>query len=415
MNKHHPYNKIIEKKLEQLPVGDTDLLWNEMHLILDEKMPQKKEKRRFFLWFLFSNGFLLLTISIIIAGTSLYLLFKRQESAALIKKLAEASQFNNAGNKNPTTNYTVEKTTLAVDKQNKKSSNNIFVGSVLAKGEVENIQNTFLEVKTIYEVKKQQERNRFTVALQDLSIPGFNYDIAAIDPRSLKADLIHESVNGAEKNSLNQQQETNTDKEKNGTRRKERQAYAGIISGVDISSVKFNSGKAGGTMGVIIGYPLNEKFSIESGLLWDTKKVYDNGDHFKLNGFTPSNGVKIVAVNGRSKIYEVPINIKYTIKPGKSSLFATAGLSSYFMRLENYDYEYTQNNQPGGHNYLSYKNKTQDLFSVVNLSVGFIRKLNDRGSIRIEPYLKLPLKNIGVCNMPITSTGLNIGFIKTLR
>src|ERR1044071_7580053 len=114
MKKHHPYNKIIEKKLEQLPVADTDLLWNEMHLILDEKMPQKKEKRRFFLWFLFSNGFLLLTISAIIAGSSLYFLFKRQSIAAVIEKIPEASQFNTAGNKKVTAISTDEKNSLAI-------------------------------------------------------------------------------------------------------------------------------------------------------------------------------------------------------------------------------------------------------------------------------------------------------------
>ena len=74
-----------------------------------------------------------------------------------------------------------------------------------------------------------------------------------------------------------------------------------------------------------------------------------------------------------------------------------------------------QNNQPGGHNYLSYTNETKNWFSVVNLSLGYTHKLGGNGSIRVEPYLKIPIKNIGVGNMPITSTGLNIGFTKTLR
>src|SRR5437773_2618921 len=70
MNKH-PYNSIIERKLEQLPAADADHLWNDMHSILDKKMPQKKEKRRFILWFLSLNGLLLLTIvSVIITGSS---------------------------------------------------------------------------------------------------------------------------------------------------------------------------------------------------------------------------------------------------------------------------------------------------------------------------------------------------------
>jgi hypothetical protein len=54
MNKHHTYKNIIERKLEQLPAADAELLWNDMHSILDKKMPQKKERRRFIIWFLSS-------------------------------------------------------------------------------------------------------------------------------------------------------------------------------------------------------------------------------------------------------------------------------------------------------------------------------------------------------------------------
>ena len=182
-----------------------------------------------------------------------------------------------------------------------------------------------------------------------------------------------------------------------------------------MSSIRFQSAKTGTTMGLIIGYAFNKKWSLESGLLWDTKRVYDDGSYFNPPGYTPTNGITITAVNGRSRLYELPVNLKYTIISGRHRLFATSGLSSYLMRSENYDYEYTQNNQPGGHNYLTYKNKTRNWFSVVNFSVGYTRKLGGNGSIRVEPYLKLPITNLGVGNMPIMSTGLNIGFTKPLR
>jgi len=60
-------------------------------------------------------------------------------------------------------------------------------------------------------------------------------------------------------------------------------------------------------------------------------------------------------------------------------------------------------------------NETKNWFSVANFNIGYTHKLGDIGSMRVEPYLRLPIKNIGVGNMPITSTGLNIGFTKTLR
>jgi hypothetical protein len=187
------------------------------------------------------------------------------------------------------------------------------------------------------------------------------------------------------------------------------------VTGVDLSSIHFQSMKTGATKGLIIGYAFNKNWSIESGLLWDKKRFYDDGRYFSPAGYTPTPGTTIVAVNGTNRLYEWPINMKYIIIPQKHSLFITAGISSYYMRSENYDYEYVQNNQPGGHNYLSYKNESKNWFSVVNLSMGYSHKLGDIGSLRIEPYVKLPIKNLGVGNMPIMSTGLNIGFTKTLR
>jgi len=191
--------------------------------------------------------------------------------------------------------------------------------------------------------------------------------------------------------------------------------YAAIMFGVDMSSVHFQSVKSGATTGFIIGYAFNQKWSIESGLLWDTKRVYDDGSYFNPPGYTPTNGVTIIAVNGKSRLYELPVNMKYTIISGKHNLFATTGISSYLMRTENYDYEYTQTNQPGGHNYLSYTKETKNWFSVANFSIGYTHKLGGNGSIRVEPYLKVPLTNLGTANMPIMSTGLSIGFTKPLR
>ena len=51
MEKHHSYNNIIESKLEHLPAADVSQLWTGMMGILDERMPEKKRKRRFFRWF----------------------------------------------------------------------------------------------------------------------------------------------------------------------------------------------------------------------------------------------------------------------------------------------------------------------------------------------------------------------------
>src|SRR6187399_1584492 len=95
MNKHHPYKNIIERKLEQLPAADADNLWNDMHSILDKEMPQKKERRRFIIWFVSNKGLLLLTIGLfVITGSSLFFLSTKESSAVTIKKLPSSQQPN---------------------------------------------------------------------------------------------------------------------------------------------------------------------------------------------------------------------------------------------------------------------------------------------------------------------------------
>ena len=433
MNKHHSHNNIIERKLEQLSPVDADHLWNDMHSILDKKMPQKKERRRFIVWwFLSGRGLLLLSVVVFIStGSSLYFLSAKETSAVPAEKLHVSSQSDKLIEDGTATASLEGNENIAnASEPNKKTGNDISTAAQSSSAVDQVINNNFITEQT----KKQSKKNiakekfnqpipgsekytsnlQFSQPIQNISKPIKNFDIAPVTLESIHQGLV---ITTKHNEPVSPQLEPVTNKvmKTNNRINNESGFYAGIMTGVDVSSIRFRSVRTGATKGFIIGYAFNKKWSIESGLLWDTKRVYDNGTHFNPPGYTPTNGITIVAVNGKSRLYELPVNLKYTIISGKHSLFTTAGLSSYIMRSENYDYEYEQNGQPGGHNYLSYTNATKNWFSVVNLSIGYTHKLRDIGSIRIEPYLKLPLKNIGVGNMPVTSTGLNIGFTKPLR
>ena len=435
MNKRHPHNNIIERKLEQLPPADADHLWNDMHMILDKKMPQKKERRRFIgWWFLSGKGLLLMSLGLfIIIGSSMFFLSIKESSAVTIKKLPGSSQsdkfIEDSGAKVP--GGSKDNITIA-NEPNQKTNDKISATTPSANVVDHVINNSLITLQTIKQSKEYTTKEQFNEPIQDykkyiakeqfnqpihdISKADANFDIAPVNLKSIYQDFLIATNHNEEKDSLSQQLKLVANKVKTNTRNNnETGFYTGIISGVDLSSIHFQSVKTGASKGLIIGYAFNKKWSIESGLLWDTKRVYDNGKYFNPPGYTPTNGITIVAVNGKSRLYEWPVNMKYTIISGKHSLFATTGLSSYFMRSENYDYEYEQNNQPGGHNYLSYKNETKNWFSVFNFSVGYTHKLGDIGSMRIEPYLKLPIKNLGVGNMPIMSTGLNVGFTKKIK
>jgi hypothetical protein len=434
MNKGHHYNHLVERKLGELAGADTDQLWNVMRTILDQKMPEKKERRRFIPWLVNDKSVLLVGAAslITISAFSVFFLSIRQNSTRNLPALSHSIQDDK----------TIEGETGIVS-QNKKKNATVHAGhpqagkvsqqsisadpsNLMGAGITEHndgsqiINNLSAGLKTT--PNGGQEKSVDSKALSGDKQRAEVLSIVALTTSPGQATFQFENSNLLNEHSP----ATNFprlngfagQRKKNGSSRTgmndEKGLYAGIVSGIDLSSIHFQSLKTGVSKGLIIGYSFNKHWSVESGLLWDNKRFYDDGSTFAPPGYTPTGGVRIVGVNGKSRLYEWPINVKYVIVPEINGLFTTLGFSSYYMKHENYDYEYVQNNQPGGHNYLAYTNVSKNWFSVLNMSLGYSHKLGGVGSVRVEPYLKVPLKNLGVGNMPIMSTGLNIGFTRSL-
>ena len=193
--------------------------------------------------------------------------------------------------------------------------------------------------------------------------------------------------------------------------------YIGLIVGIDATTVKFQKMEnAGYSLGLLIGYELNKKWSVETGFFWDKKFYYTEGQYFNTEKiYIPPNS-RITDVKGNCKMIELPIIIKYNFSfSKKSSWFATAGLSSYFMKKEDYNYIYYYSSTGiSVARYKSYSNSSSQLFSVVQLSGGYTHKLGKFAVLRLEPYVKLPVKGVGIGKIPLLSTGFNVGIIKEL-
>jgi hypothetical protein len=189
--------------------------------------------------------------------------------------------------------------------------------------------------------------------------------------------------------------------------------YAGILGAPDISTVKMQSVKGvGSTIGVLLGYAINARWSVETGAYIESKKYYTDGEYFKK---TLPYGAKLLNVNGTCYMWEIPINVRYTFNPeGKMKWFATGGLSTYLMSKENYTYAYESTSGWYGQSNWNIRKASQYPFSIVNLSAGFEQRLGRVGNLRVEPYLRLPLEGIGTGKLPITSAGVNIGFTRRL-
>jgi Outer membrane protein beta-barrel domain len=189
--------------------------------------------------------------------------------------------------------------------------------------------------------------------------------------------------------------------------------YAGIIVGAGFNEVKNQwPAKPGFEFGARAGYRFNSRFSAEAGIVFAKKNYYSDGKFFKMDKVAPSmpTGMEILSLNGSSSVFQIPVKIKYNFPLNKKAqLFGTAGISSYILTKEKNDYFILYN---GTRQTISstYNEQHRYLAAALDISIGYEIKHSKNKSLRIEPYLQVPLKGIGVGKMPVTGAGLHLGY-----
>jgi hypothetical protein len=193
--------------------------------------------------------------------------------------------------------------------------------------------------------------------------------------------------------------------------------YVGILGGLDASAVRFQKvQQLGNDLGILMGFDISKRWSVEAGIFTDKKSYYTDGEYFNASKiYLPANS-KITWVAGNCRMWEIPVSVKYSFKQKKnSSWFAAAGVSSYLMKEENYNYNYyytlTGQNVERAK---SYSNASRNLLSVAQISVGYTHRLGKFADLRIEPYLKYAVNGAGVGSLPLQSAGFHIGLTKKL-
>jgi hypothetical protein len=214
--------------------------------------------------------------------------------------------------------------------------------------------------------------------------------------------------------------ETKAAVKKDSTKQKQNKKgylYAGLLAAPDLSTVKFQSTKGvGTTFGVLIGYAFGPHWAVETGAYVDRKRYYTEGEYFDTKKvYMPPNSY-LENVDGTCYMWEIPLNVRYTFNPeAKTRWFATAGLSTYLMTRENYTYQYKYNTGTYNHSAnWDLKKASQYPFSIIGISAGFEQRLGNVGNLRVEPYVRVPLGGVGTGNLPILSTGINIGITRRL-
>lgn len=191
--------------------------------------------------------------------------------------------------------------------------------------------------------------------------------------------------------------------------------YIGGIVAPEISSVKFQGvTKVGFNAGFVAGYNINKKFQFEIAFTLAQKFYSSNGKYAAKNSLRKDNA-QINNIDAFASITAVPVTLRYNINNSTTNKFSvSAGAVSYIIHKEKYNYQYVKNGiERNG--LRRYNKSSENLFSNVQLSLGYEHALSNNTYMRVEPYAGIPLNGIGISDLPVTNFGVNIGVIKYIK
>ena len=425
-----------------------ELAWGKMEKLLDKHMPVEKDDRKRFLFFLF--------LFLVLGGTGL-LIAKPWKGRKII-----------AATEQPVQKRLPEKnlSTLVIDKveANKKNDKIFKQGNTNTSKVIENIKTGFVPGidRTVADLTGVIGKNKNSRA------PGTQNDISRLKTKSTtieaenrkwkvndskdkpagkqkeeiaifsKANLADLDVKADQKQDgqgdvtsplvLNDgkpafikaakiaeiKEETltvkqNTEKKERNKIKKQNSFLLTVSTGPDVSYVSNDKlGTARNFFGAGLGYTFNNRITLRTGfysgrkIYTATSEAYHPPDIFYV--YYPY----LEKVDADCKVFEIPLSISYHFtKSTNKSFFASAGISSYLMKSEKYNYTYKY--YPTGptlNKQWAIKNQNKHYFSGITLSAGYQQNLNKHITLIIEPYLKVPLTGIGYGKVKLNSGGV---------
>lgn len=179
-----------------------------------------------------------------------------------------------------------------------------------------------------------------------------------------------------------------------------------LLAAPDVTDSRTSIGtKISANFGLLVTYPISKKLSVSSGAVY-ARKLYDYGGTL---GSAYGGSARPWALNADCFVIDVPVNVNYQLLTKKNySVSVNSGLSSYFMLKEKYKYRNTGPDGVEQTTALEINNQNQHIFGVANLSISVDRKVSDKVSIGVQPFLKLPLTGIGYYDYNLRSRGIAV-------
>jgi hypothetical protein len=168
-----------------------------------------------------------------------------------------------------------------------------------------------------------------------------------------------------------------------------------------------NNATMGNDFGLMVTLGVAKNWSFSTGAIYG-KKLYETG----FNNYNPIKDIWTEyypkSVNADCRVLDIPLNVDYKFLSRRNTVISVGtGISSYIMLREDYRFTYVEQDDDTA---LAYHvvNENQHWLSVLNLQVTIEQRLNSKLSIGIQPYMKIPLSNIGFAGVKLQSVGMAV-------
>lgn len=183
--------------------------------------------------------------------------------------------------------------------------------------------------------------------------------------------------------------------------------------GADISSVKlfsFRNSPVSPRFGVGIGYQINRRWSVQTGFYASRKRYLAGPEDYKTGSGGYWTNTRIISVDANCLVYEIPLQVRFNVfEKGRQVFYAIAGISSYLMQKETYDYTLIRNGYYDPYRASYSFSGNRHPFSVLSLSAGIQQQLGKRTGLLVEPYVQLPMGGVGEGSIRLYSFGIQTG------
>lgn len=179
-----------------------------------------------------------------------------------------------------------------------------------------------------------------------------------------------------------------------------------FVAAPDVNGVGgLQNGRVGTNAGLIFSARFADKITLSSGLMYSSKPYMTNFEGYHTNyqfSQTPS------SVLADCRMLDIPINLGYDIYHRHRNTFSVGtGISSYIMLHQNYTFQYA-GQYPAGPSSYNVPGVSKYYFGILNLNASYTRRMNSAVSFTVQPYLKLPLANVGYSQVRLQTAGIAV-------